>query len=300
MPIDVSAARTFIYANGRLLEQLVYAALYEQGDPGAVVRAVSAYQNDDGGFGHGLEPDKRSPASQPLDVEIALERLVTVGVAPSDLVTRACDHLATVADSRGAVPVLLPSIAGYPRAPHWSATDTYTPGLVPTAGIAAYVRALGIDHPWVDRAVEYCLAALEHDDLPREAHALLGVTRFLEHAVDPDRVDSLATPVAAALPGSSYFQLRPDPDSYGVTPLEFAPTPSSPARAWFDDEVIEAHLDHLQRQQREDGGWPVPWEPPSDASRCEWRAIRTFEALRTLVAYGLIPAPAPRAASPRA
>lgn len=299
MPIDVSAAREFIYANGRLLEQLVYAAVFEKGDPAAVLRAVSAYQNEDGGLGHGLEPDKRCPSSQPLDVEIALERLLAGGVTPTDLVLRACDFLTTVADPSGAVPVLLPSITGYPRAPHWAETDTYAPGLVPTAGLAGYVRALGVDHPWADRAVEYCLAALARNDLPREAHALLSVTRFLEHAVHPDRAASLGTPVAAALPGSKYFQLRPDPDSYGVTPLDFARRPSSPARAWFDDEVIEAHLDHLQRQQEDDGGWPVLWEPPSDASRYEWRAIRTLDALRTLVAYGLISAPAP-GASPRA
>ena len=41
-----------------------------------MVDAVAAYRNDDGGFGHGLEPDKLAPASQPLDVEVALERLV--------------------------------------------------------------------------------------------------------------------------------------------------------------------------------------------------------------------------------
>ncbi len=287
MTVDIAAAQSFVYAEGRLLEQLVHAALFDDGDPEAVVRAVAAYQNEDGGFGHGLEPDKRAPASQPLDVEIALERLVTVDAKPpADLVARTCDFLASVADPGGAVPVLLPSIAGYPRAVHWSQTDHYEPDLLPTASIAGHLHALGVDHPWRDRATTWCLSAIEHDGLPDDAHALLCVTRLLEQVADRDGAASLAAAVAEALPDARMFQLTPDPDEYGVTPLAFAPTPASLARTWFDDGVVEAHLDALERQQEADGGWPIAWEPPSRASRCEWRTIRTVEALRVLSAYG--------------
>ena len=54
----------------------------------------------------------------------------------------------------------------------------------------------------------------------------------------------------------------------------------------FSDEVIGAHLDSLQRKQEPDGGWPISWEPPSEASRLEWRGIVTLGALRTLTSYG--------------
>ena len=81
MTIDLTAARTFVRAEGRILEQRVAEALFDGGSPDPVVHAVAAYRNDDGGFGHGLEPDKLAPTSQPLDVEIAFERLVTVGAS---------------------------------------------------------------------------------------------------------------------------------------------------------------------------------------------------------------------------
>ena len=58
------------------------------------------------------------------------------------------------------------------------------------------------------------------------------------------------------------------------------------ARSWFDDDLLDAHLTELEREQREDGGWPISWQPPSEASRCEWRAIRTLQALVILSAYG--------------
>lgn len=284
MTVDVDAARTFIYANGRLLEQRVSAAMFDDGDPAAVVAALAAYQNTDGGFGHGLEPDKRVPGSQPLDVEIAFERLVMVGGQAPDLVASACDWLATIASPAGAVPILLPSVAGYPRADHWQPTE-YTPGLNPTAGIAAHAHALGAAHRWVDLATEYCLAELETGGAPDEAHDLLGLCKLVGTAPDRPRAERAAEVIAAALPSASFMKLEPGLDAYGVTPLEFAPSPTSLARSWFDDDLMEAHLDELEREQQEDGGWPISWQPPSEASRCEWRAIRTLQALVILSAY---------------
>ena len=285
MTCDVDAARTFIYANGRLLEQRVFAALFEDGAASAVVAALAAYQNADGGFGHGLEPDKRAPASQPLDVAIAFERLVMVGAHAPDLVTSACDWLETVASASGAVPVLLPSVAGYPRAKHWQPTE-YTPRVNPTAGIAAHAHALGVAHPWVDLATEYCFVEIESGRVPHEAHDLLGLCRLVGSAPDLPRATRAAELIAAALPSASFMKLDSESDAYGVTPLEFAPSPTSLARSWFDDVLLEAHLDNLEREQLEDGGWPISWLPPSEASRCEWRAIRTIQALRVLSAYG--------------
>jgi hypothetical protein len=285
MTVDTTAARTFIYANGRLLEQLLSEAHFDGGSSDRVVRAIAAYQNDDGGFGYGLEPDKRAPASQPLDVEFALDRLEAVGATAPDLVRRACDFLATVAEPSGAVPLLLPSIAGFPRASQWQPT-TYAPGLLPTASIAGLVHALGVEHEWATRATAWTFAVLESGELPADAHELLFATRFLDHTAERDRAAGLADVVAGALPGAAWFQAEPDAENYGVTPLDLAPTPESIARRWFDDATITRHLDHVERQQADDGGWPVLWEPPAGGSRCEWRAIRTLDALRVLRAYG--------------
>jgi hypothetical protein len=54
----------------------------------------------------------------------------------------------------------------------------------------------------------------------------------------------------------------------------------------FSEEVITAHLDSLQRAQQPDGGWQISWDPPSEASRLEWRGMVTLGALRTLSSYG--------------
>jgi len=285
MGCDVDQARNFIYANARLLERRVYAVLFENGAVDAVIAAVAPYQNADGGFGHALEPDKRAPASQPLDVEIAFERLASVDARSSELMTSACDWLATVAAPSGAVQVLMPSHEGFPRADHWLGVS-YEPHVNPTAGIVARAHQLGVTHPWVDQATEFCFAEIEVGRPTDEAHALLGLSRLIEHAPDRDRAQLCSDAIATAIETARFMNLDPTGDGYGLTPLDFVPTPTSVAAEWFDAELIAAHLDLLESEQHDDGGWPIAWDPPGDAGRSEWRGIKTVDALRILRAHG--------------
>jgi hypothetical protein len=291
MDNQFDAGRAFIQRQGRLLERRLFAACFEGGPAAGVVDALRGYRNDDGGFGHGLEPDKRCPASLPIDAEIALQALLMAGTVDAPLVLGACDYLATVAASakcNGAVPLAFPVIEAYPRAAHW--TDwTYEPGLNPTAGLAGLLSRLGADHPWVAEATAYCwdqLTGPESPELPAEAHALNEVLVFLEHSPERDRAEAVAARVKEQLPRASSFRADPDDPGYGLTPLTIAPLADSRWRTLFADDMLAAHLDRLQRDQQPDGGWPITWEPPSDAARLEWRGIVTLGALRTLVSYG--------------
>jgi hypothetical protein len=58
------------------------------------------------------------------------------------------------------------------------------------------------------------------------------------------------------------------------------------ARRLFDDQVIEAHLDHLLASQRPDGGWTVNFPAWTEAAGLEWRAWATVHNLGVLRAYG--------------
>ena len=281
--VDVAAAREFMAAHARVLEQRELAASFDGASADGAVAALLAYRNSDGGFGHGLEPDKRAPASQPLDVEVAFEKLHALGADRPEVVRAACDWLAAVAGESGAVPIVLPSIDGYPRAPHWSAVE-YPPHVNPTAAIAGYVHVLGVGHPWAERATDCSLAELERE-VPTEAHALLAASRLVEHA-DDERCAAIGAAIADAIPDADFMNYRPDPDGYGVTPLQFAPSPGMSTRSWFDDALIDQHLDLLAGQQQSDGGWPIAWESASAASNLEWRGIVTLKALTTLRAYG--------------
>jgi hypothetical protein len=199
-------------------------------------------------------------------------------------VLAAVDWLASVAGPDGVVPLAFPVIEGYPRAEHFS-DWTYAPGLNPTAGLAGRLHRLGVTHPWLDRATEWCWIRLDAG-FDEDAHALREVAEFLAHVPDRGRADAVAARVGGWLATAAWFRADPADPEYGVTPLHFAPAPDSPWRPLFDDTTIEGHLDRLARDQRPDGGWPITWEPPGAASALDWRGIETLRALRTLRAYG--------------
>ena len=62
-----ASARAFIVAHARPLERAWYAYQFESGPAEAVLDTLAAFQNADGGFGHGLEPDVQLPNSSAID-----------------------------------------------------------------------------------------------------------------------------------------------------------------------------------------------------------------------------------------
>jgi hypothetical protein len=278
-----TAAREFVRRDGRLVERRLFATLFEGADPGGVVDALRGYQNADGGFGHGLEPDKRAPDSLAIDVEAALQNLIAARAGDETLVRRACDWLQSVAAPDGSVAPASAVIEEYPRAEHWSEW-TYQPGLNPTAGLAGLLHKLGFEHPWLSRATDFCWSALDAG-FPTDAHAMYESLVFLENVPDRPRADGFVARIGDWLPKLSYYRADAADPAYGVTPLHFAPTPDSPWRHLFDDDQIAAHLDRLRRDQQPDGGWPLTWEPPGAAATLEYRGVETVRALRVLTAY---------------
>lgn len=279
---QLDRARDFILREARLIDRRLFEVWFEGGDPRAVLAALAAYQNADGGFGHALEPDTRSSISQPLYVEVALEYMVDAGVADPEIIGRACDFLQSVSGPAGGVPILVPGFETAAHAAHWRGVD-FTPQINPNGGIVGRLHALGIDHPWLRAATAFCWTALEQID---GAHDVNEAFLFLEHAPDDGRVTAAIGRIADLLPSQRHYKADPAQAGYGLTPLRFAPSPDSRFRPLFDDGLIERNLDHLAAEQQDDGGWPLDFEPPSRAAVSEWRGVVTLRALGVLKAYG--------------
>lgn len=73
MNFDLSAAGDFMATHARILDRRRFDRLIDDGDPAALLAALDAYRNFDGGYGWGLEPDPRSPESQPGAAHNAFE-----------------------------------------------------------------------------------------------------------------------------------------------------------------------------------------------------------------------------------
>jgi hypothetical protein len=281
---DTQRAIDFVHREGRVLERRILEAAVHGRPPEPVAHALRGYQNLDGGFGHGLEPDKRAPDSQPLDVAMAWQSLDWVGIAPAELVEPACEYLASVGSG---VSCVTRSVREHPHAPHWS-DASYQPSLNPTASLAGYLWKWSIDHPWRAAATDFCWSALS-DGLPDDAHSAICVLRFLEHVPDRERAAAAIDALLPKLPTLTWLQYYAGADGYGVSPLQLVPDPRSPWRGLFPADVLEDHLEFLEKTQADDGGWELSWPTIGPAATSEWRGRRTLENLLVLRAYGRWP-----------
>ena len=278
----VQRAAEFLYANARLVDRAVFGVRFSRAAPERLVRAVLAYRNEDGGFGHALEADLRTPVSQPLHTEVALWLLCEGEIRQPELATSVCDYLAGVANDACELPAFLEGALDYPAAEHWREGLGAKPSIERTYSVVAALHWHGAQHDWLTGATKACVEHL--DQLPDDAHILQGISAFLIETQQPERLGELIGPIRT----SKYYVEETPVSRYGLTPLRFAPSPDGPMKSFFTDDLIEAHLDDLLTRQQDDGGWPITFTAPSEAAHLEWRGRWTVESLLTLQAYGRI------------
>jgi len=281
-----SRAEEFIWCNARLIDRRRYEYHFLSGSPKAVVAALGGYVNEDGGLGHALEPDLRSPECQPVFQEAGLRVLDEVGF-DDGIVEGLLRYLPTITTEEGGIPSVLPSATRYPRAPWWQPDEPLQARLMPTGGIAGYLHKNGVEDPWLDRATEFCWKAFEEGE-PEEVHDLLFGLVFLENAPEKERARKAFEAVGERILSRGLVCLDAHDEGYVQKPLDWAPRPESWCRELFETSVIEEHLDAFAARQQEDGGWAISWPPVSPTCELEWRGFVTMNALLLLRAYGRI------------
>jgi hypothetical protein len=290
---DLEAATGFVAANARVLDQRRFQRLFGGGAADPVRDAVAAYRNDDGGFGHALEPDCRAPGSQPAAVEMALRIMDEADAWDGELVRGACDWLSAVAPAEGGAAFVEAgpeALEGWPHAPWWVPEAGHPASLVATGLIAGTLYARGVSHPWLGRATEVMWTRIGELTEPG-GYEMFGVLRFLQHVPDRDRARQAFGRVGPLIIDRNLVALDPEAAGEVHTPLDFAPEPDSLARSLFDEATIRAHLDHLARAQLDDGGWTFNWPAWSPAAERDWRGFLTVDVLRVLRANGYLGQP---------
>ncbi|MEV6123721.1 hypothetical protein AB0M23_24955 [Streptomyces sp. NPDC052077] len=295
-PSPLARAERFVWLTARVLEQRLFAYVFRGGGAGPVESALDAYRNEDGGYGHALEPDLRGPVSQPLHTAHAVQVLDAVGRCGGQRVESICRYLTSVSTADGALPAVTAALRGYPAAPFVPVPDDPPGDLLATGPVVGLLYRNEVWHAWLFRAADFCWRAIESletshpyeveaavaflDSVPdrpraREAAARLGrLVREQRLAVlDPDALDAFPVSPGYA-PGEHHF------------PHDFARAPHSLARAWFTDDEMARSLDFLAAEQTDDGGWPVRWRHWAPAPLLESRPRVTLDALRTLRAHG--------------
>ncbi|NDJ53596.1 MAG: hypothetical protein GYB68_11000 [Chloroflexi bacterium] len=292
----LDAATTFIKAQARPVDLALYAFYFEDGTASAVLDALSAYQNEDGGFGHGIEPDIRLSESSPMASSVGMQYAVAVDApAGHPLIVNAMDYLVeTFNHEHDYWPEFITlAINDEPHAPWWSRQSLTIPTEAewsnPSAELTGYLNRYASLVPPEELAeanqkAQTILSGgveLKGYDILCWQRCLTMVKGEFAHAIQVRLVDTFK-----AKPYGQHYR-----DEIGV--LWLAPTPDS-ILAKQMGSALDAHLDDVIDQQAQDGAWWPTWEwgMYADAwqiARVEWAGKMTVETLHGLKAHGRLP-----------
>ncbi|MGI5167190.1 hypothetical protein ACQEU3_22860 [Spirillospora sp. CA-253888] len=290
MNVDLNAATAFMATHARVLDRRRFEVVTRGTGAEGVVAALDGYRNPDGGYGWGLEPDLRSPESQPGAALHAFEALADLETAVPQAAAL-CDWLESVTLPDGGLPFALPITDPAGCAPWWSGHDAGASSLQITSivvvnaqRVAAHDPAVAA-HPWLARATRYCTAAIEALEAAPHAIELAFAVQFLDAL--PEQRPDLLKKLGGFLPESGFLQVEGGTADEKMGPLDFAPYPG-PARSLFRPEVVAAELERLRAGQRDDGGWSVEYAEISPAGVLDWRGHATVRAVSVLKTEGLL------------
>lgn len=292
-------ALDYITHHARPVDQAWWRCMQGETTADTVLAELAAFQNDDGGFGHGIEPDFRAPDSTATATTVAFQYLAQAKASADDpVVQRGVQYLLDSfdADARAWAPVV-PAIADHPRAPWWQPYPTipFAPEVKgwgnPNAEAIGYLHAYAnlVEPGFLAERTADALAWIE--TVPEmESHEALCVMRLTEVLPEAEakRVDAR---LRVLLPG----MVETDPSkwaSYGAQPIWFATSPSSP---WADlfPETLQANLDFIIQEQQDDGSWPTTWSWTEyldvwTIAQQEWMGYRTTRMLKLLMDFDRI------------
>jgi hypothetical protein len=294
MPIDLPAAVSFMARHARMLDRRRLQLLLGAGDPGAVLSALDAYRNPDGGYGWGIEPDLRAAESQPAGALHAFEALGDVAPVTSARAAELCDWLASVTLPDGGLAFALPVGDDAGVAPFWANADPAVSSLQITAYVAAAAHRVAASDPavaahgWLAQATRYCLdtiAALDAAPHALVVNASLGLLDAV-HDTQPE-APALLERLGELIPADGRLPVAGGAEDESIRPLDLAPFPGRPVRAQLRPDVVARDLERLAGEQQDDGGWRVDFASHSPAAALEWRGYATVRALDVLGRNGV-------------
>ncbi len=294
-------ARSYIFNHGRSLDQHLFTYHFEAGKAAPVLAALAHFQNADGGFGHGLEPDVRTPASSAIATSHAFAILREVGATGKDeIVKQAVAYCINSYDAENQVwPIVPPEVEDAPHAPWWTFATLDFGGFLanPFASIVGHlnhyaelvppdfladVTAVALqrlkEKPVTDMHDFYCYMGLAETNtlpLPQQELVCAQLLQTLSGLVETDPTQW---------------------SEYNMKPLDVV---SAPDRFWATavaPQAIQANLDYLITQQLSDGSWPLAWSwEHVDAAAWrqaeqDWKGHIAVSNLQILQAFGRIEA----------
>lgn len=183
---DLIEIKRWLVRNGRPIDLARWNVHFENEDRCEVIRMLGSYQNEDGGFGHGLEADSWNPNSSPMQTWCALELLKEVNAIAKDSCAKKVlngifSYLLTTGDMEdGLYLASIPSNNDHPHAPwwHWTESAQAQWGYNPTAALSGLMLHFSEEGtPVFKKGIEIAQQAVAHyfeNPMTESKHTLHG------------------------------------------------------------------------------------------------------------------------------
>ncbi|MEK4064186.1 MULTISPECIES: hypothetical protein [Paenibacillus] len=299
--MDYHRIRSWFYRNARPLDLARWRFHFEEGPLSAVLEALSAYQNEDGGFGHALEADSWNPNSTPIQTATAVEKLLEVHFddPTHPIVQGMLRYLDSGAEmDEGIWRNVVDSNNDYPHAPWWhtdsnsTARSMYNPTAILAGAILKFAdRDSRLYEQGMQTAKDLAGRFLEHPDI--EMHPLKCVLTMLEcisaakveeHFAYPQLIVAARAQIAVLLARGAV-----DWNGYSCRPSAFIKTPDSLGAA-DHAALVQQELDYILGIRNPEGVWNLTWswaayENEFAVAENWWKASIAIENLLLLQAF---------------
>lgn len=294
----IPKAQQYIMRHGRALERARFNHAFRGGRADTVLNELRRFQNRDGGFGRGLEPDFTTPESNPIDTWTALKIMDETDIAKDHplLISTLSWLENTPHQSDGFYFFTIPSVNDHPHAPWWRHEQgKEIQGYNPTAALIGLIRkhTLG-DHPLHEKMSTRRERAI-HAFFEAPAEEMHELRCFVE-LFETTKPGSLAKDFEKALAAQIDACLEKDPDkwfsTYCARPSQLILSERTPGYERMKDLVMK-EFEELRKRTNDEGVWDIPWKWGSQSGAAEkaekaWKGIVAVENLIRMKKFGVL------------
>lgn len=321
-------ARNFVYRNARPLDLTRWQYHFENGSAEAVLHALSYYQNEDGGFGHGLESDYLNPNSTPIATWAATEILREIDFTDNThpIVQGILHYLDSGADFDTAQNQWLntvPTNNDYPHAIWWTHKGTDNQKYNPTAPLAGFIlkfadKGSDLYQKGLQIATEAVNWFLQNVPF-EEQHITACFVQLYEYLTKADLFLAEKFDITTASSSARGTDISPRYSidiaqfkekllthvhenichDHSLWAIKYTAKPSdyfnSPESIFYPDsaETAKAELTFIIQNQLDDGSFPVTWQWWTDYKEFEvsvihWKCIFCINNMRYLRNFGVL------------
>jgi hypothetical protein len=133
--------KEFIFIKGRLIDRVLFLYFFEDGNKKQCFKVLKAYQNEDGDFGNGIEPDLLCPHSNAISAETALYYLDLLDQYPSEILKPLDGWISKKLNQKGFISHPSEEIYEYPHQKWWENPDNER-----ILAITGYLKKFGIEN----------------------------------------------------------------------------------------------------------------------------------------------------------